>query len=90
VKTGIELQLLRSRNIVEDTRRDFAEKVRQMGHCRAVINFHCILRTLELEQKNQCDAYAGIFADVPTVGFSTYGESYIGHINQTSTLVLFE
>jgi hypothetical protein len=90
VKAGMQLQLLRSRNIVEDTQRDFTAKVREIGRCRAVINFHCILRTLELEQKNQCDAYGKIFADVPTVGFSTYGESYIGHINQTSTLVLFE
>lgn len=90
VKTGMQLHVLRARNIVEDTQRDFSAKVLQMGSCRAVINFHCILRTLELEQKNQCDAYAKIFADIPTVGFSTYGESYIGHINQTSTLVLFE
>jgi len=90
VKQGMSLQLLQARNIVEDTRRDFAAKVREIGGCRAAINFHCILRTLELEQKNQCDAYAKIFAEVPTVGFSTYGESYIGHINQTSTMVLFE
>jgi hypothetical protein len=90
VKNGTQLQLLRARNIVEDTERDFSAKVRDIGRCRAVINFHCILRTLELEQKNQCDSYAKIFADVPTVGFSTYGESYIGHMNQTSALVLFE
>jgi hypothetical protein len=90
VKQGVPLQLLQARNIVEDTQRDFSAKLREIGRCRAVINFHCILRTLELEQKNQCDAYGKIFADVPTIGFSTYGESYIGHINQTSTMVLFE
>ena len=90
VKKGMALQLLLARDIVKDTERDFSAKCDEMGGCRAAINFHCILRTLELEQRNQCDAYAKIFADVPTVGFSTYGEAYIGHMNQTSTIVLFE
>jgi hypothetical protein len=88
VKPGMDLHVLRSRDIVEDTARDLSAKLAEIGSCRGVINFHCILRTLELKQKDQCSAYGKIFSDVPTVGFSTYGESYIGHINQTSTMLL--
>ena len=60
-----------------------------MGSISALINFHCILRTLELEQKGLMAEYGKIFS-IPTIGFSTYGEEYIGHINQTSTMLAFE
>lgn len=88
VKEGMQLKVLKSRNIVDDTRRDLSAKIAELGGCAAILNFHCILRTLELEAKKQCEAYGALFT-VPTTGFSTYGESYIGHINQTSTMVLF-
>lgn len=89
VKEGMNLHVLRSRDIVEDTRRDLDAKIAELGSCRAILNFHCILRTLELEAKKQCDAYGALFSRIPMAGFSTYGESYIGHINQTSTMLLF-
>lgn len=89
VKEGMALKVLRSRDIVQDTKRDLDAKIQELGGCSAIVNFHCILRTLELEAKKQCDDYGALFAKIPTAGFSTYGESYIGHINQTSTMVLF-
>jgi hypothetical protein len=90
IKSGGEYQLLQSRDIVEDTRK----ALRQNGWTAdskigGVINFHCILRTLELEKKEQTDAYGALFKDLPTIGFSTYGEAYLGHINQTSTMLAF-
>jgi len=88
VKPGMKLNVLRSLDIVEQTRKDLDAKLAEFGSCSAILNFHCILRTLELEAGGQCDAYAALFEKIPTIGFSTYGESYIGHINQTSTMVL--
>ena len=88
VKLGMKLHVLQSRDIVDQTRKDLGAKLQEFGSCSGIINFHCILRTLELEAKGQCDAYGAVFENVPTVGFSTYGESYIGHINQTSTMLL--
>jgi hypothetical protein len=55
-----------------------------------LINFNCILRTLELKAKNEEDSYGKIFSDIPTIGFRTYGEEYIGHINQTSVMLVLK
>ncbi len=85
-----ELTLLQSMNIVEDTQTALSAKIQEMGSLSGILNFHCILRTLELEAEKQTDAYGQLFKDIPTIGFSTYGEIYLGHINQTSTMLLFK
>lgn len=89
IKEGMQLKILSARDIVEDTRKDLKTQLDELGTCQGIINFNCILRTIELERKGQCEAYGQLFSKVPTIGFSTYGESYIGHINQTSTMLLF-
>ena len=90
IKEGMELCLLDSADIVKFTQAALEEKIKEMGNLSAIINFNCILRTLELKNKKQTDAYGNIFNNIPTIGFSTYGESYIGHINQTATMLLFK
>lgn len=87
---GMELNLLESKDIIADTRQALESARKELGSISGIINFNCILRTLELVQKEQCDAYGQLFATEPTVGFSTYGEQYIGHINQTATLLVFK
>ncbi len=90
VMEGMEMTLLESSDIVEDTRKAVADKVAGSKQVSGIINFHCILRTLELEKNGTTQEYADIFTDIPTIGFSTYGEEFIGHINQTSTMLVFE
>ena len=62
---------------------------KELGGISGIINFNCILRTLELGQKGLTEDYGKLFEVAPTVGFSTYGEQYIGHINQTATMLVF-
>jgi len=87
VSEGMKLHLLNARSYIQDTNDQLKAKIAQMNACQGIINFHCILRTLQLPEE-ELTAYGKVFSDYPTVGFSTYGESYIGHINQTSTIVL--
>ena len=89
VSEGMELSLLESTDIVEDTAQALAAAKEELGSISGVVNFNCILRTLELGQKQLTDQYGALFA-MPTVGFSTYGEQYIGHINQTATMLVFK
>lgn len=88
VLEGMELTLLDSTDIVADTQAAVKEKIGPEKDIAGLINFHCILRTLELEKDMLTETYGKIFSDFPTVGFSTYGEEYLGHINQTSTMLL--
>lgn len=90
VDEQMELHVLETTDIVAGTRQALADKIAQSGPIQGLVNFHCILRTLELERKGQADAYGQLFSDIPTVGFSTYGEEFTGHINQTSTMLIFK
>lgn len=86
---GMELEILESTDIIRETQKALNDKEMEMGRIGAIINFNCILRTLDLEKKGLTQAYADIFLKIPMVGFSTYGEAYIGHINQTATMLVF-
>jgi hypothetical protein len=89
VKEGIELNLLESTDILADTKKAIEMARSELGGISGIINFNCILRTLELRQKGITGEYGELFTDTPTIGFSTYGEQYIGHMNQTATMLVF-
>lgn len=86
---GMEVRLLEATNIIEDTRKAIENKINEFGNIEGIINFDCIERILQLEKKNLGREYGEIFRNIPTAGFSTYGEEFIGHINQTSTMLVF-
>jgi hypothetical protein len=90
MKEGMNLSLLQSTDIIGDTALALQQAQKEMDGITAIINFNCILRTLDLKQQNKTAAYGDLFKDVPTVGFSTYGENYIGFINQTATMLLLK
>ncbi|HTY20754.1 MAG TPA: FIST N-terminal domain-containing protein [Geobacteraceae bacterium] len=89
VKEGIELTLLESTDIIASTKEALDRVRAELGDISGIINFNCILRTLELREKGLTESYGALFSDFPTVGFSTYGEQFIGHINQTATMLVF-
>lgn len=88
VSEGMELKILESTDIVEDTKSIIDTLFAKNNDVSGIINFNCILRTLELESKNQTEDYGKVFSKIPTIGFSTYGEEFIGHINQTATMLV--
>jgi hypothetical protein len=90
IKKGMELEVLKAGDIVMSTRTDLMEHIRKNGRPKAILNFNCILRTLELKSKGQTKDYGQVFNNVPMLGFSTYGEEYIAHINQTATMLLLK
>jgi hypothetical protein len=89
IKEGMELEVLAATDIVADTRRAIDAQRAAPGGIRGVIDFQCILRTLQLRQEQRCEQYGAIFEGLTAAGFSTYGEAYLGHLNQTSTILVF-
>lgn len=90
IMEGMDVSILQTQDIVEDTKKALKEKEDELDEISGIINFHCILRTLELESEDKTEEYGKIFTHIPTIGFSTYGEEYIGHINQTSTMLIIK
>ena len=81
VHEGVELTLLKGQDIIADT-----AKVLSETPYRSLVVFNCILRTLDLKSQGKTAAFGELFTK-PTIGFSTYGEAFIGHINQTATIL---
>ena len=89
IKQNMELAVLETTDIVADTRVAIEAQRAALGDIQGLIEFQCCLRTQQLRNENRCDQYGAIFSGIPMVGFSTYGEAYLGHMNQTSTILVF-
>ncbi len=90
VKEGMELTILQSKDIVTNTRRDIEQVCFNHRNLNAVIEFNCMSRVMELHENRQEQDYATLFRSIPTISFGTFGESYIGHMNQTSTMLFLK
>ncbi|MCL2578221.1 MAG: FIST C-terminal domain-containing protein [Defluviitaleaceae bacterium] len=84
------LNLLKIKDIVPDTKSVVHDKLKELGSIAGILDFSCVLRTMQLINDGKTEAYANIFNGIPTSGFSTYGEEFLGHINQTSTMLVFK
>ncbi|UQA55837.1 FIST signal transduction protein [Polyangium aurulentum] len=88
VREGMELMVLEATDVVEDTRKALEAARTELGGLSALIDFDCVLRALEIDSTGKREAYGGLFAGLAAAGFHTYGELFLGHVNQTSTMLL--
>lgn len=90
VLPGMQVNLMRGTDLVGETGTALRRAVDEVGgEASGAVMFNCILRRLELDATKQGDAFVGALGGIPTAGFHTYGESWLGHINQTLTGVVF-
>jgi hypothetical protein len=88
---GMELKLLEaSETIIDDTKQAIEKAADNLGGISGIINFNCCFRAVQLQKFGLTEAYGALFKDIPTIGFNTYGEEYLGHINQTATMIAFK
>lgn len=83
---GSEINVLQIGDIVEDTRKALDKVISRPP--AGVVNFNCLYRTFEMLNKNLTQEYTALFGRYPSIGFSTSGEAFLGHINETSTVLV--
>lgn len=89
IKEGMVVSLMESTDLIGETRAALQRGGAELdGAPSAALVFNCILRRLELDETGTMDEFLGTF-EVPSAGFHTYGESWMGHINQTLTAIVF-
>jgi hypothetical protein len=86
IERGMVMRVAEGMAFVENLQRTFAGIHEEIGVPQLVIACDCVLRKLEMSQKQLGDTVSQIFHLNNTVGFNTYGEQFAGvHINQTLT-----
>ena len=88
---GGTYSVMRQTDLIADTRRDVERAEKRLGTpVRAALVFNCVYRRLEMDAEDLHRAHRAIYGDrdVAAAGFHTYGESYLGHMNQTAVLLL--
>lgn len=86
IDEGLVLRMGENIGIIEDLERRLGELRARLGPLQIVIGCECILRYLELEQKQLIERAGEVLRRHTVVGFCTYGEQYQSmHINQTFT-----
>ncbi|MCL8027019.1 FIST signal transduction protein [Nocardioides bruguierae] len=86
VLEGMSVEVLDATDIVSETRLALeATRAELGGEVSGALLFNCILRRLDLDAQHAHESFRDVFADIPAAGFHTYGETWMGHMNQTLT-----
>jgi len=88
IPEGTEIYILKLTDIVKDTKKALETAINYEP--AAVINFNCLYRTFEMLNKKTEKEYCSLFGKYKSIGFSTSGEAFLGHINQTSTVLVLK
>lgn len=87
---GMEVEVMQSTDLIGETADALRKTCADLGgQTSGAVLFNCILRRLELDAKDTSEAFVTALGGIPSAGFHTYGESWLGHINQTLTGVVF-
>jgi signal transduction histidine kinase/CheY-like chemotaxis protein len=81
--------MLKQGDIIAHTEKGLADVDQFLPGIQGGLIFNCVLRYLELKEKNIVNDFNNIFNKCPMIGFNTYGEELFTHHNQTLTAVFF-
>jgi hypothetical protein len=86
IDEGLVLTVARSVDVVHDLENLFARVETELGEPDLIIGCDCVLRNLEIEQRQQKRFVSELFVRHGVIGFCTYGEQFNSmHVNLTFT-----
>jgi hypothetical protein len=86
IDEGLVLTVAKSVDVVEDLENLFARIARELGEPDLIIGCDCVLRNLEVEQRQLKRTVSDLLMRNGVIGFCTYGEQFNSmHVNQTFT-----
>jgi hypothetical protein len=86
IDVGLVLTVARGDDLVSDLKDELESICRKIPEPKLIIGFDCILRKLEILEKDLLKDVGNLLNKLNFVGFSTYGEQYDSvHVNQTLT-----
>jgi hypothetical protein len=86
IDEGLVLTVAQSVDVVEDLENLFARIERELGEPDLIIGCDCVLRNLEVEQRQLKRRVSDLLMRNGVIGFCTYGEQFNSmHVNQTFT-----
>jgi hypothetical protein len=87
---GMDVELMNATDMVAETRSAVTAAVADLGGTSGgAVMFNCILRRLQMDAEGTGGRFVESFDGIPLAGFHTYGETWLGHVNQTLTGVVF-
>lgn len=86
IEEGLVLRIAHGVDMISNLEQTFGEIDAQIGQPSLVLACDCILRNVEASRQDIKQRISDIFARNHVVGFSSFGEQYLGvHVNQTLT-----
>jgi len=87
---GMDVSLMGTADLVGGTKEALMAAHRSLrGYTSGAVLFNCILRRLEMDSIGASQDFLDAFGGLPVAGFHTYGETWMAHVNQTLTGVVF-
>lgn len=90
VRQGTRVCLTHTGDILNTTAAALQRKMDEEGPFSAVLHINCASRYHTLDKVGQTEAFGKLFAGMPSIAFSSYGEVYVGMVAMTSTMILFK
>ncbi|MER5449316.1 FIST N-terminal domain-containing protein [Streptomyces sp. NPDC002766] len=90
IMPGMEVEVMQAGDLIAETTAALRRTRAELGgRAGGAVLFNCCLRRKEIDAKNLSADFVAALGGVPSAGFHTYGESWLGHVNQTLTGVVF-